>query len=49
MSKTQKKNHRRKYDRQQQRMKEEGVTEEQFNRYNSNFFSSVQRTVSKFR
>ena len=37
MSKTQKKNHKRKYDRQQQRMKEEGVTEAQFNRYNIKF------------
>lgn len=30
MSKTQKKNHKRKYERQQQRMAEEGVTEEHF-------------------
>ena len=33
----QKKNHKRKYDRQQQRMKEEGVTEVQFSRYNIRF------------
>ena len=30
MSKTQKKNHKRKYERQRQRMEEEGVTEEEF-------------------